>query len=102
MLWAQQLFSKSRVKRGHRDGGRPLEAQVEAGEVLRWQELRQILGAEAAADDSNEERGIPPYLLALWQEEENKARKQGALKKAQKSFFNDLLWDHQWYMVRFS
>ena len=60
---------------------------------------RNAVGAEEA-DRLEDERGIPARLLALWDEEERKYGK-GDQKppNPRDSEFNDLLWDHQWYMV---
>ena len=48
-------------------------------------------------------RGIPPDLLQMWEEEEAAVKaKHGepVAPKPEERLFNDLLWDHQWYMVR--
>ena len=53
----------------------------------------------------DERRGIPPDLLQLWEEEEAAVKaKHGetAAPEPKERLFNDLLWDHQWYMVSWS
>ena len=46
-----------------------------------------------------QERGIPPELLKMWDEEEAKYGNR-SLPNPNNRIFNDLFWDHQWYMVR--
>ena len=50
----------------------------------------------------DERRGIPPDLLQLWEEEEAAVKAkhgEAAAPEPKERLFNDLLWDHQWYMV---
>ena len=57
----------------------------------------------SAAGDDEMRRGIPPDLLQMWEEEEAAVKaKHGepVAPKPEERLFNDLLWDHQWYMVR--
>ena len=58
--------------------------------------------ADKKRSNDDGERGIPPDLLDLWDEEDRKnAEKDGkALPQQKRGMFNDNLWDHQWYMVR--
>ena len=63
--------------------------------------IDKVLEGNAVKRDDGE-RGIPPDLLELWDEEDKKnAEKAGTFLPQQKrGMFNDNLWDHQWYMVR--
>ena len=59
------------------------------------------MGEGENAED-NERRGIPPDLLQLWDEEEAAVKAkhgEAAAPEPKERLFNDLLWDHQWYMV---
>ena len=52
--------------------------------------------------EDDERRGIPPDLLQMWEEEEAAVKaKHGepVAPEPKDRLFNDLLWDHQWYMV---
>ena len=66
--------------------------------------MRSMVSAEGV-DEDDARRGIPPDLLAMWDEEEAAVKAkhgEAVAPKPKDRLFNDLLWDHQWYMVRLS
>lgn len=115
ILWAQQLFSKNRVKRrpdnlhqaefdqSHLRRKRQVSDDEEADflELVRRAILVQSLDYNGPIYDVEDPRGIPPRLLKLWEEEESKsAQKEELAPNPSSNMFNDAFWDHQWYMVR--
>ncbi|XP_059081763.1 neuroendocrine convertase 1-like [Tigriopus californicus] len=113
VLWAQQLFSKNRVKRrpdhvdkadfdqSHLRRKRQLDDNEEAAflELVRRSMLVQSLDYTVPIYDVEDPRGIPPRLLKLWEEEEAKSGQDDELAPNPSSnMFNDEFWDHQWYM----
>lgn len=106
VLWAQQLFHKSRVKRG---GFVSEPAEIDRDREARIRMKRSIVDdkegqlmemVRRVAGLAEMERGIPPKLLQLWDEEEEASQNEEAPPRPKNHYFNDELWDHQWYMVR--
>ena len=63
--------------------------------------MNAVLGSRDKEEEEEfGERGIPPELLALWDEEDKKNAEKAGKSLPQQKFglFNDKLWDHQWYM----
>eukprot|EP00095_Tigriopus_kingsejongensis_P012220 maker-scaffold528_size145933-snap-gene-0.25 protein:Tk12220 transcript:maker-scaffold528_size145933-snap-gene-0.25-mRNA-1 annotation:"prohormone convertase 1" len=111
VLYAQQLFSKNRVKRrpeillqpdlpSVRDRRQALdESELDFLALVRRRVM--LIRALDTLDRTEKEdpRGIPARLLKIWEEEKAKYGAGDQLPpNPGTSPFNDLLWDHQWYM----